>query len=126
MASRYTILLDRTAEEDDQSAHGGAAGGRRQVAAELCEAIDASGLPVGVFQVAAREEIPDELVGDFGETLLERAERHLRVAREALQLARRQHPAESGGELEEAFQAADQALDTLVMTTDEPERPRED
>jgi hypothetical protein len=83
MASRYTILLDRTEEDDDPAAHGGATDGRRQVAAELRESIDATGLPVGVFAVTGREEIPDELVGDFAETLLERAERHLRAARAA-------------------------------------------
>ena len=55
MPNVYTILLCRGADEDDPSSHGNNLSGPDQVAAELQEAMNASGLPVGFFQVVGVE-----------------------------------------------------------------------
>lgn len=47
----YTIALFRGTEEDSPAATGSALSGIEQVAAELQEAMDEYGLPVGFFQV---------------------------------------------------------------------------
>ena len=47
----YVITLYRTAEEDDPAVHGGR-DGAEQVAAELQEAMEVSGVPVGHFEVS--------------------------------------------------------------------------
>lgn len=73
MKYRYTIILDRFAEEDygpedkaddpgDDTGYyhdGTDLGARVQVATELQEAIDRTGLPVGQFSVLTREVVDD-------------------------------------------------------------------
>jgi hypothetical protein len=56
----YTILIERELGEDDYfEAHGGdGAAAAEQVAAEIQEAMQASGLPVGFFRVVKREIAP--------------------------------------------------------------------
>lgn len=47
----YVIVLYRTDEEDNPEAHGSELSGVEQVAAELQEANDLTGLPVGRWKV---------------------------------------------------------------------------
>lgn len=57
MTIRYTILLDRDEADDLAYGDGSEAGQIAQVAKELQEAMDDSGLPVGMFQIVKREEV---------------------------------------------------------------------
>jgi hypothetical protein len=61
---RYTIILDRTDDEDygrevgiTDGHDGSDLGARQQVAKELQAAADVTGLPVGTFDVIKREKI---------------------------------------------------------------------
>jgi len=51
----YTIRLFRSNEEDSPESHGSALSGTAQVAAELQEAIEGTGLPVGEFRVVSAQ-----------------------------------------------------------------------
>lgn len=54
---RYTIQLDRDEADDLAYGDGTDEGQIAQVAKELQEAMDTTGLPVGMFQIVAREEV---------------------------------------------------------------------
>ena len=55
---RYTIQLDRDEGDDLAYGDGTDAGQIAQVAKELQEAMDDTGLPVGTFQIVSREQVP--------------------------------------------------------------------